>query len=130
VRLIEADPVAVFCQLNTLLLMGANGCLTLYWDSEIENEVEITRNSIIQYIEAAGFCVSRYITGQPDIDLNELKDPDNAFQQEWCFAITKCSRMVNTNPQPYYAGACSELKLLKVHNPSKQIHAEGANDVC
>lgn len=130
VRLIEADPVAVFCEMNTQLVMGASGCLTLYWDSEIENDVELTRTAIVHYLEAAGFSVARFITGKSDIDLYDLSPSDCAYQQEWGFALTKCSRMVNINPQPYYAGACSELKLLKKQNPSKQVVAEGVKNVC
>ena len=125
VRLIEADPVAVFCEMNLLLAMGASGCLTLYWDCEIENEVELTRTSIINYLEAAGFSVSRFITGKPNIDLDDVNYADGLYQQEWCFALTKCSRMVNLNPQPYYSGVCSDLKLLKQHKPSKNVLAQG-----
>jgi hypothetical protein len=130
VRLIESDPVAVFCEINKLLAMGAPGCVTLYWDSEIENEVELTRASIITYFEAAGFSVTRFITGKPDIDLDDVNYADNSHQQEWCFALIKCSRMVNTNPQPYYPGAYSDLKLLKQNKANKQIVTQGDNNVC
>lgn len=125
VRLIEADPVAVFCEINSLLAMGASGCLSLYWDSEIENEVELSRNSIIHYLEAAGFSLERFVTGKPSIDLYDAHDAGHAHKQEWCFALTKCSRMVNVNPQPYYSGACSELKLLGNTKYPKLPVAEG-----
>jgi hypothetical protein len=129
-RLIEADPVAVFCQMNTLLQMGAIGCVTLCWDSKIENEVELTRTSIIHYLEAAGFSVDRIITGTPDIDLNASVKPEFAYQQEWCFSLTKCSRMVNMNPQPYYSGACSALKLLTIDSVGPQrVTAGDKHDV-
>jgi glycosyltransferase involved in cell wall biosynthesis len=130
VRLIESDPVAVFCEINMLLAMGASGCVTLYWDTEIENEVELTRASIITYFEAAGFSVTRFITGKPDIDLDDVNYADNSHQQEWCFALIKCSRMVNTNPQPYYPGAYSDLTLLKQNKLNKQIVTQGDNNVC
>ena len=127
VRFIEADPVSVFCEINTLLSMGASGCFTLYWDCEIENEVELSRTSIIHYFEAAGFLVTRFITGKPVIDLDNVNYSDSCYQQEWCFALTKCSRMVNFNPQPYYPGACSQLKLL--HRSPKQIVEQGVKNV-
>jgi glycosyltransferase involved in cell wall biosynthesis len=130
VRLIESDPVAVFCEINALLAMGASGCVTLYWDTEIENEVELTRAAIITYFEAAGFSLTRFITGKPDIDLDDVNYADYSHQQEWCFALTKCSRMVNTNPQPYYPGVCSDLKLLKQNKSAKQIVSQGDNNVC
>ena len=129
VRLIEADPVAVFCRMNALLQMGAIGCLTLYWDSDIENEVAITRSSVTHYLEAAGFSVERVITGTPNIDLNFSSEDDFVYQQEWCFSLTKCSRMVNMNPQPYYPGACSALKLLKQHKAEPQLMTSGDKHV-
>jgi hypothetical protein len=125
VRLIEVDPVAVLCQLNSQLEIGATGCFTLYWDSEVENEVELSRTALINYIEAAGFSVSNYVTGTPDIDLVGVADTLDAHQQEWCFVLTKCSRMVNVNPQPYYSGECSELKLLKQSKNTQQQSTQG-----
>jgi glycosyltransferase involved in cell wall biosynthesis len=111
-RLIEVDPVAVFFHLNSLLLEGAIGCITLVWDSVVNNEVPLSRIAVLDYLYAAGFSVERYLTGQNDIDMNG-EVHDGAFTQEWCFALTKRSSMVNLSPQPYYPGVCSNLKSVR-----------------
>jgi len=111
-RLIEVDPMLVFAHLNSLLSEGAIGCITLVWDSVVNNEVPFSRIAILDYLHAAGFSVERYLTGQNDINMHGGIHI-SAFTQEWCFALTKRSSMVNMSPQPYYPGACSNLKSVR-----------------
>jgi hypothetical protein len=108
-RLIEVDPVKVFAHLNTLLTIGAIGCVSLVWDSEVSAEVELSRIAFLDYFNAAGFSVERYFTGQNDIDMG-LNSFARTYKQEWCFELKKRADLINLTPQPYYSGKCSTLK--------------------
>lgn len=112
VRWIENDPVAMLAKVNHAIKIGAVGCISLFWDSEVLNEVDLSRNAILTYLEAAGFSINSYVTGSKRMDFEEIS---TVYQhdQEWCFSVTKRSSMINLNPQPYYSGSCSSLKLLK-----------------
>ncbi|GAA0856840.1 glycosyltransferase [Aliiglaciecola litoralis] len=106
---IEYDPVAVFANLNRLLNVGAIGCVTVVWDgNQIHPEVDMSREALLTYWQAAGFSVERYQTGEADIDLS-LSQSAAAYSQEWAFALVKRSNMVNLTPQPYYNGLLSNL---------------------
>ncbi|MDO6691924.1 glycosyltransferase [Aliiglaciecola sp. 3_MG-2023] len=111
VRLIQSDPVKVFAAINNLLEVGALGCVTLVWDSDVINDVEFSRNSLIAYWTAAGFAINHFVTGAQNIDFMPLP---NVYEQEWCFSLTKVSDMVNLSPQPYYSGCYSSLKNMSV----------------
>ncbi|MFT5824273.1 MAG: hypothetical protein ACI8ZM_005539, partial [Crocinitomix sp.] len=108
---IEVDPVAAFTAINSYLTMGAIGCVSIIWDTSIDSELPLNRLAMLAYFEAAGFSVDSYHTGHANVDMLQNIDYGSHLQ-EWCFSLTKRSRMVNMTPQPYYAGACSTLKLI------------------
>jgi glycosyltransferase involved in cell wall biosynthesis len=111
VRRIQVDPVAAFSAINSYLTMGAVGCVSIIWDTSVDSELPLNRLAMLTYLEAAGFSVDSYHTGQADVVMMENSVCESHLQ-EWCFALTKRSRMVNMTPQPYYASAYSTLKLI------------------
>jgi hypothetical protein len=111
IRRIQVDPVAAFSAINSYLTMGAVGCVSIIWDTSVDSELPLNRLAMLTYFEAAGFSVDSYHTGQADVVMMENSVCESHLQ-EWCFALTKRSRMVNMTPQPYYASAYSTLKLI------------------